>query len=50
MPGLYISGADAGAAGMGTHQAATSAMRVADMAVDYIGTLESGSERRLVSA
>ena len=50
MPGLYISGADAGAAGMGTHQAATSAMRVADMVVDYIGTLESGSERRLVSA
>ncbi|MCH7739217.1 MAG: NAD(P)/FAD-dependent oxidoreductase [Chloroflexi bacterium] len=33
IPGLYYVGADAGSAGMGTHQAADSGMKVADMVI-----------------
>jgi phytoene dehydrogenase-like protein len=41
IPGLYFSGADAGAAGMGTHQSALSGMAVADMVGDYLGELRA---------
>jgi hypothetical protein len=33
---VYFAGADAGAAGMGTHQSALSGMAVADMVVEYL--------------
>jgi phytoene dehydrogenase-like protein len=36
IPGVYFAGADAGAAGMGTHQSALSGMAVADMVVEYL--------------
>ncbi len=38
--GLYISGADAGAEGMGTHQSALSGSRVADMVDIYLKKLD----------
>lgn len=36
IPGLYIAGADAGAAGMGTHQACESGMRVAQQVGEFL--------------
>jgi len=42
IPGLYFAGADAGSAGMGTHMAADSGMRVAQMVIQRLQRSEQG--------
>lgn len=42
IPGLYFAGPDAGSAGMGTHMAADSGMRVAQMVVERLQRIEEG--------
>lgn len=43
VPGLYFAGADAGSAGMGTHMAADSGMKVARMVLERRRSMQSAS-------
>jgi hypothetical protein len=45
---VYFAGADAGAAGMGTHQSALSGIAVADMVVEYLDEL--GADPRMAAS